>query len=354
MKAVRVNQYGGTEVLEYGDFPMPSVGDHDVLVRVLATTVSRYDIKFRKGEIKDIKTLPGRTPLHLPWQPGRDAVGIVESVGQSVKMFKPGDQVVGLTMPANPASPMTMRGLSNLSTGADLPGHAMFGGGAQFVSRPESYWLHLPANVKPEAAAAAMWAYTTSHRIMTSRLDAKVGDTVLVVGGTGGMGSATLDIAKAMGVRTIAVTRSQSKVDLLKSFGASETLVIPDEQIVEKIRALAGGMGVDGFVDFSASADMMRLGVDTIRPGGTLVISSHVETGPQLPIFAYDCVRLELNIKGVRGATLHDQMMVLKLLENGSIQPKIHAVMPLSEISKAHKLMENDSVTGRIVLDPWA
>src|ERR1700678_889928 len=127
MKAVRMIQHGSVDTLLYDDFPMPEVGEHDVLVRVLATTVSRWDIKYREGEMKGIG-LPGRKGFPLPMQPGRDAAGIVEAVGASVRTLKPGDRVVGLVHPANAMSPMTVRGLSNLSTDSDYPGHTMFGG----------------------------------------------------------------------------------------------------------------------------------------------------------------------------------------------------------------------------------
>jgi len=352
MKAVRIFRHGAVEELVYDDFPIPEVGEHDVLVRVLATTVSRWDIKFRIGEMKG--GLPGRKMFPLPMQPGRDTAGVVEAVGSSVKTFRPGDRVVGLVHPANPMSPMTVRGLTNLSTDIDYPGHTTFGGNAQFVSRPESYWLPLPENVSPTLAAAAMWSYATSHRILHERLQARVGDTVLVVGGSGGMGSATLDLARLMGVRTVAVTRSPSKSDFLRSLGASEVVVIPSDEVVAQVRAVGDTLGLDGAVDYSGDLKMLRLGVDVLRPGGTLVTVAGEGNPSPLPITAADCVRLELNIRGARASTLHDQRTVLSLLSQGAISPVIHAVMPLSEVRAAQTLLDSGNVAGRIVLDPWA
>ncbi|HXQ54023.1 MAG TPA: zinc-binding alcohol dehydrogenase family protein [Stellaceae bacterium] len=333
MKAVRLLAHGGPEALTYGDFPRPETGAGDVLVRVLATTVSRWDVKYRIGEAG------GGGLYKLPMQPGRDAAGIVEAVGSEVKAFKPGDRVVGLVHPVS-------------ATGESLyPGHVTFGGNAQFVARPEAQWLALPATVEPAEAAAAMWSYATAHRILLDRLQSRLGDRLFVVGGTGGMGSAILDLARAMGVTTVAVTRSARKIDFLKRLGAGATIVLPRE--TSAIRAEAAPRGCDGAVDCSGDPAMMRLCVDMLRRGGTFVpVASEGPPAP-LPVTVADCTRLELTIRGARASTIENQRAVLALLAERRIGPAIHAVMPLSELPVAHRLLEAGEVSGRIVLDPW-
>jgi putative oxidoreductase len=142
MKAVRLFEFGGPEKLLYGDYPMPDVGPTDVLVKVLATSVSRWDIKYRTGEVHEFYGkstghhggIQGRRVFPMPMQLGRDAAGEVVAVGTSVTTLVPGDRVFGMTNPENPLSLASIRGLGNLSGGVDLPGHTMFGGYAQFVS----------------------------------------------------------------------------------------------------------------------------------------------------------------------------------------------------------------------------
>ena len=138
MKAVRIFEHGDTSVLKYDDYPMPEAGPSDLVVRVLATSVSRWDVIYRQGIWRkgafDHKPNPGRRMFPLPMQLGRDAVGVVEAVGSAVTRFRPGDRVVCLPHPENPASPEAIRGLGNLSTGIDLPAHGTFGGNAQFVA----------------------------------------------------------------------------------------------------------------------------------------------------------------------------------------------------------------------------
>jgi NADPH:quinone reductase-like Zn-dependent oxidoreductase len=333
MKAVRLFAHGGTEALTYGDFPQPEIGPTDVLVRVLATTVSRWDVKYRIGDAG------GGQSLKLPMQPGRDAAGIVESVGAQVTAFKPGDRVVGLVHPVN-------------AKGESIyPGHVTFGGNAQFVARSENQWLALPAHVDPADAAAAMWSYATSHRVLLDRLGSRLGDTVFVVGGSGGMGSSILDLARAMGVRVIAYTRSAAKVDFLKKLGASE-VVVAQNDAAKAVRALAP-RGCDGAIDCSGDTAMMRLCVDVLRRGGTFVPIAAEGPPTHLPITVADCTRLELNIRGARASTYEDQRAVVALLAQRKIKPAIDAVMPLSELRRAHERLEAGEVSGRIVLDPW-
>jgi NADPH:quinone reductase-like Zn-dependent oxidoreductase len=303
MKAVRILEHGGLDRLEYGDFAEPVAGPGDVLVRVLATSVSRWDLKYRAGAWRDspLRGLPGRNP---PMQPGRDAVGVVEAVGSNVRAFVPGDRVAGLPHPANPMSPMTIRGLGNLSTQIDYPGHTMFGGNAQYVARPEAYWLPLPAGVDPAVAAAALWSYATSHRILAARIAATLGDTIFVSGGSGGMGSATLALARAMGVRVVTATRSADKVPFLRALGACEVVVMPGE-VAQKIRAATtGALGVDAAIDYTGDPEIQRLCVDVLRTGGTLVPVAGDLSTERFPITVQDCVRLEINLKGARGLNL--------------------------------------------------
>ena len=352
MKAVRLFEYGGPQVLRYGDYPQPEVGPRDVKVRVLASTISQLDVKYRKGAIAKTK-LPGRKAFPMPMQLGRDTAGVVEEVGSEVAEFRVGDRVVGLTSPANPMSPLTILGLGNLSSDVDLPGHTMFGSNAQYVARPVSYWLPLPENVGMVDAAAAMWAYGTSHRILLDRLKSRFGDTILIIDASGGMGSATLNLAHAMGLRTIVTSRTKDDVGFLRDRGASEVVVL-DKEAAKNVRKLGGGLGLDGAVDFSGDLAMIRLCIDVLRPGGSLAVMAGENTEGPIPVTVADCIGLELNLLGGRGSNISDQQAVLRLLAQGEIKPSIAAVMKLSEIARAHEMLEAGGVRGRIVLEPWS
>ncbi len=356
MMAVRIMEHGGVDVLKYGEYPKPQPADNELLVRVLATSLSSWDLSYRKGAWLNgsmVTPLAGRKMFPLPMQLGRDAVGVVEGAGKNVKRFKLGDKVVGLPHPENSDCYFAKRGLGNLSTNIDLPGHTLFGGHAQYVVREERYWENLPANVHPNDAAAAMWSYATSHRIVADRAEVRLGDTVLITGVTGGMGSAAAELAAATGARIIGLTRSEAKAETLRRAGVEPVILADDvSQSVARIRALTDGRGVDAAIEYTGKAPLLRLCVDSLRLGGTFVPGTADWTTDPMPISALDMIRLELNIRGIRGSRLNDQRIVLQLLAEGRIEPKIHAVMPLSQIAKAHALLESGEVEGRIVLDP--
>ena len=162
-----------------------------------------------------------------------------------------------------------------------------------------------------------------------------------------------------MGVRAIALTRSQNKVDYVKARGAHHAVVVdPDEpesisEAQSEIRQLSGGQGADGAIEFSGDRRLLRLCIDAVRLGGTVVPVGADWTGTPVPLTDQDLTRLELNVKGIRGSRVHDQRAVLELLRHGAITPEIFRILPLSKVRDAHELVEAGKATGRIVLDPW-
>ena len=360
MKAVRLFEFGGPDKLRYGDHPMPEVGPADVLVKVLATSVSRWDIKYRTGEVHEFYGkstghhggIHGRRAFPMPMQLGRDVAGEVAAVGASVTTLTPGDRVLGMTNPENTLSLASIRGLGNLSGGIDLPGHTMFGGYAQFVSRPESYWIKVRGDLDLDQGAAAMWPCATAHRIITNRLDVRMNDNVLITGAAGGMGTATIALAKLAGATVIATTRHPGKAASLERWGADMVVDSGGDDAVKAIRAATGGEGVDAAVEYTGASELMRLCIDALRLGGTFCpVGGELR---EIPLRVVDMVSKELNVHGIRGATRNDQRVVAELLEKGRIRMPIHAVLPLAKAAEAHAMLEHsEDVVGRIVLHPW-
>jgi NADPH:quinone reductase-like Zn-dependent oxidoreductase len=208
--AVRLFEYGGPEKLIYGEYDLPPLGERDVLVKNFAGSVSRWDVKYRAGDLARYQ-LPGRAPFPLPQQLGREAAGEVVAVGSAVKKFRPGDRVIGVTHPEDPDGVETARGLGNLSRNLAIPGHQAFGSYAQYLVRDERMWLPLPDGIDYEQAGVALWPFSSSHRVVHDRLRVRLGDTVLIAGASGGMGQATLQLCKLAGARVIAATRHAGK-----------------------------------------------------------------------------------------------------------------------------------------------
>jgi putative oxidoreductase len=351
--AVRLFEYGGPDKLVHGQYDLPPLGERDVLVKNQAASVSRWDIKYRSGDLSRYQ-LPGRAAFPLPQQLGREAAGEVAAVGAAVQRWKPGDRVIGVTHPEDPDSTETARGLGNLSRNLAIPGHQAFGSYAQYLVRDERMWLPLPDGVGWEQAGVTLWPFSSSHRVVADRLRVKLGDTVLITGASGGMGQATLQLCRLAGARTIATTRHAGKAATLRELGADAVVVTADaERARAEVLALTGGEGVDHAVDYTGSPELLRLLIGVMRLGGSIVVSSEQGHEP-LPFTAADLIRLELNLLGIRGARMNDMLTVLKLLGEGRIATRIAARFPLAKIGEAHELLANaPDLVGRIVVLPW-
>ena len=353
--AVRVFEHGGPETLVYGEYELDDLGPRDVLVKVLVASVSGWDIKYRAG-LPRVYALPGRSPFPLPQQLGREAAGTVAAVGQEVSQFKIGDRVMAVTHPENPYSRETARGLGNLSTGIAIPGHQAPGSYAQYVVRDQTLWLPVPEGVELEQAALTLWPFSTAHRVVADRLGVRLGDTVIVAGASGGMGLATVALARLMGARTIAVTRSATKAAALRDTYVDEVVVVSDHEAASaELLELTDGYGAEHAVDYTGDPDVLRLLVGGLALGGRLLVAAGEQASQSLPIGIRQFVSLELTVLGIRGARANDTRVARDLLAAGRIHTPVAAKFALREIAQAHVWFEeNRDVIGRIVLDPWA
>ncbi len=229
MKAVRLFEFGGPDKLVYGDHPLPEVGPGDVLVKVLATSVSRWDVKYRTGEVHEFYGkatghhggIQGRRAFPMPMQLGRDVGGEVAAVGDR------GARSQG-------RRPRRRPGASGKSALARRHARAR-----QSVDRRRSARPHHVRRLCAVRRAAgettgsrcrrssisirrrpSMWACATAHHVLAARLNARLNDTVLVTGAAGGMGTATMRLAKLAGCTVIATTRYPRKAEALKRCGA--------------------------------------------------------------------------------------------------------------------------------------
>ena len=352
--AVRLFEYGGPDKLIYDEYDLPPLGPRDVLVKNFAGSVSRWDVKYRAGDLARYR-LPGRAAFPLPQQLGREAAGEVVAIGSAVTRFKAGDRVVGVTHPEDPDAVETARGLGNLSRNLAIPGHQAFGSYAQYLVRDERMWLLLPNGVDYEQAGVALWPFSSSHRVARDRLEVQLGNTVLIAGASGGMGQATMQLCRLAGARVIATTRHAAKAATLRELGADAAIVTVDaDRARADVMALTDGEGVDHAVDYTGSPELLRFLGSVMRLGGRLVVSSEQGREP-MPFTAADMIRLELNLLGIRGARVIDMLTVLKLLEEGRIKTHIAARFPLARVGEAHTLLETSSdLVGRIVVLPWA
>ena len=346
MMAVRLFEYGDPSVLQYVEVPVPDIEPDEVLVKVRATSVTRWDLRYRQGLLTPP---PGRAPLPLPFQLGREVAGEVEAAGAQVRDFRPGDRVVAMTCPACGRCEYCQSGLDNLCTDIGLPGHQRFGGYAQYVSRKQTELLHAPASVVFEKLACLLWSYSTVWHMAVDRGRLQVGQQVLITAASGGMGTAAIQIARLAGAGSIfAVTGSANKVVPLLQLGATHCLNHRDEDLPARIMALTQGRGVDLALE-NVGGEMLPLCMQCLRMDGTLV-SAGQHGGRFCTVDVELLYRRHLNILGTRGATRREQRRVLSLAGEGRLDPVISHVLPLAQAAEAHRILERQEQLGKIVL----
>jgi NADPH:quinone reductase-like Zn-dependent oxidoreductase len=348
MTAVRLYEHGGPDVLTVQEVPVPVPGPGDVLVRVRATSVNWWDVGYRRGTVA---APPGRPPLALPFQLGREGAGEVAALGAGVDAFAVGDRVVLMTCPACGRCWQCRSGADNLCVDTELPGHTRYGAYAEYVLAPASGLLRAPANVEFEKLACLLWSYGTVLHMVDARARVRPGDAVLVTGASGGMGTACLQLAKLAGAEPVlALTGSPDKADQLRQAGADLVLDYRAPTVVEQIRAETGGRGVDVVLD-NVGGPMVDLAVNAARLGGRVVLAA-IMGGKVVELAINRIFGKHLDLLGTRAATRQEQERVLELAARGRIDPVIGARFALRDAAAAHAAQERGGHTGKIVLTP--
>src|SRR5215211_9441373 len=307
-------QFGGSYLFEEQEVERPRPGAGEVLVRVVAAGANPVDAKFRAAG--------DSIGLEAPIVLGADISGVVDEVEVGVTDLEPGDEVYYTPEVFGPGS-----------NGAYAEYHAVK---ADIVAKK-------PASLSHEEAAAVPLAGGTAYEAIVRRLAVRVGETVLIHGGAGGVGSFAVQIAKASGARVLASAGSHNQ-DTLKELGVDVATDYTSEDIFEAALDDTGGEGVDAVLD-TAGGDLIAKSVQATRPFGRLasIVSLQGDLTP-----AY---RLNQTIYGVfltRERRRLDELT--RLIERGQVRPLVDEVLPLNEVAKAHERLESGHGGGKVVL----
>lgn len=247
MKAVVIKDFGGVDKLDLvEDFPMPEVGDNDVLIELKARSLNRIEVVVRNG-------YPG-IPVELPHIPGPDGAGVVKEVGSNVKDFKPGDRVVVYPVVIEAEDEFTQRGDAFLSPQWKYVGLQKKGTYAEYVSLPYNSVAKIPDSIPFAEASTLPTAGLTAYHGIKNVAELKAGQTLVIWGATGGVGTFGIQIAKLLGANVIAITSKENKVDKLKELGADHVINSSSEDVLEKVKEITDGRGVDVVLDYVGPA----------------------------------------------------------------------------------------------------
>ncbi len=303
MKAVVVNQYGGSEVLKYQDAPRPEPKDDEILVRVMAAGVNPVDSYVRQGRFGK-----GNLPMII----GSDIAGVVEKTGATAKKFKPGDAVYCYLS--------VMRG----------------GGYAEFAIARESETALKPKNIDFITAAAVPLAGTTAWQALIDSGKIEKGQTVLIHGGSGGVGSFAIPIAKARGTKVIATASSEHQ-PTLKQLGVDHAIDYTTTKFEDVVK------DVDLVLN-CVRADALARSYGVVKKGGTIVSITDEPDQTECAKRGITCSRMGAN----PDAKVLEELT--KLIEAGKMRPVVSQTLPLAEASKAHQQIETRHTLGKIVL----
>jgi NADPH2:quinone reductase len=342
MQAVTFAAHGDRGVIEYGSHPVPAVGRDEVLVDVRAGALNHLDVWTREG-------LPG-VDLDMPHVPGSDAAGVVVDAGADVSRFEQGDRVAVLAGVTDGGDEFSRHGDPTLAPDYRVLGEHLPGVHAEYAAVPERNLVHVPAGVDWTVAGSAPLVFGTAWRMLVTRADVRPGESVLVLGASGGVGHAAVQIAAYAGAEVFATASTEAKLEHAADCGADHLIDYEATPFHRRVRELTDGRGVDVVVDHVGPATWER-SLKSLRRGGRLVTCG-ATTGPVAETNVNRVFWNQLEIVGSTMATPGEFDDVLDLVWAGALTPHVREVLPMSRTARGHELLENREGFGKVVVIP--
>jgi len=342
MKAAFIREHGGPEVLEVGDLPDPVAGPGQVVVEVGAVALNHLDLWVRRG-------LPG-LDLEMPHIGGSDVAGTVAEVGRGVEGWSGGERVV-----VNPARwcgrcEWCVRGEHSLCERFHIMGEHIDGGAADRVAVPAESLYPLPDDVAFEDAAAVPLVFQTAWRALIGRGGVRPGGTVLVTGGSGGVSTAAIQIARLAGARVLAVTSGPENVERVRELGADVAIDRLEEDFSTAAWEATDRRGVDVVLDGVGEAVWEGCVRALARDGRLVTYGATTGAGGRIDIRRV--FWKQVSVVGTTMASRSEFERVMNLVFSGRLRPVVDVAWPLERIADAHARLEAGEGFGKVVLVP--
>lgn len=335
MKAIRIHEPGDITVLKYEEVNIPEPGVGQVRVRLRAAGVNHRDIWVRRGNFGGFSE---------PMIPGSDGAGEIDAIGAGVSRWTVGQKVV--------INPGMSCGICVACASGDTPACRSFkifdGTYAEYAVLPEENLVAMPGGLTFSEAASIAVPFVTAEDFLV-RSGALPGQTMLLWGATGGLGLATLQLARFRGLRVVAVTRSQGRSDELRQFGADEVLVYSaGDDLSDAVMSLSQGRGLDIVVD-SLGRETFQQSLSSVARGG-VIVSVGSTTGGQVSMDVGRLFRHRVTLLGAFMGSASILPRLMPLFSRGVLVPVIDNSFPLEQADQAHEQMENQGVFGKLIL----
>ncbi len=340
MKAVRLHEFGGPEVLRYEDVADPQPRKDQVLIRVKACALNHLDIWVRKG-------LPG---VALPHILGSDIAGEIVGVGEYITDFKPGQRVLLAPMHFCNHCAKCVAGLQNQCREFTVLGNGVDGGNCELIAVPAVNVIPIPDSLDFNRAASVPLVFLTAWHMLVGRAGIRLGQTVLVLGAGSGVGIAAIQIAKLFHARVITTAGDETKLEKARTLGADYGINHYQQKISQEVRKITNKEGVDIVVEHVGAATWDE-SMKSLKPGGTIVTCG-ATTGHEAAFDLRFLFSRQLNLLGSYMGTMGELYDVLSHVFAGRLKPVVDRVFPLQDARAAHEYMEASQMFGKVVLAP--
>jgi len=337
MKAVVIREFGGPEVMRLEEVPTPVPGPGEVVIRVHAVSVNRtLDLVVRSGKYA--------VPVTLPHVLGVDPSGVVSAVGPGVAARKVGDRVVTLQF-LRPPTPTSLPAIIGV--------HG-WGGYAEFVKVPAETTLRIPAGVDFPAATVVARHAPTAFSMLRDDAKLKAGEWILVMGAAGGLGAAGIQVAKYTGAKVIAAAGTDARVKAAVGLGADAGVNYRAQDLTEEVKRITDGAGVNVVFENIGDPDLFPKAFAALARGGRLITAGG-HGGGTVPLDVKRLYLFQNTIIGTFGKVLaSDVELGLKTAAEGRWRVLIDRVLPLADAAKAHRLVDERSGIGKVILQATA
>jgi NADPH:quinone reductase-like Zn-dependent oxidoreductase len=339
MKAVRIHEFGGPEVLKYEDVPQPELRKDQVLVQVKACALNHLDLWIRKG-------IPG---IKLPLILGSDVSGVIAAVGEYIPDLKEGQRVLLSPMSACYHCEFCLRGEHSFCSQFTVRGQRINGGDCEYVAAPRVEVIPIPDSLTYDEAASVPLVFLTAWHMLVTRARIHHGQTVLVMGAGSGVGSAAIQICKLLGCTVITTAGSERKLDLARDLGADYTIDHYKQKISEEVKKIVKS-GVDVVFEHTGEKTWPE-SLRSMRVGGTLVTCG-ATTGPEGKLDLRVLFTRQLTFMGSFMGNMGDLNEALKYVFDGKLKPVVDRSFPLCDAARAHEYLENGEQFGKVILNP--
>lgn len=340
MKAVRIHQHGGIDVLKYEDISISEITENQCLVKIEAAALNHLDIWVRKGF----------SGIPLPMIMGSDGAGIVEKVGTNISDISIDDRVLIQPLTYCGTCRWCKQNKENYCEKWGIFGENQDGTQCEYMAIDADHLHIIPSGMSFEEAAAFPLVAETAYAMLIDRANIQKGETVFVWGASSGVGSMAIQIAKAMGCKVLTTVGNVKKRDFAEKLGADLIVNYKDDDIIKIVKEFTGRQGVDVVVEH-VGTKTWETSLRILGRGGRIVTCG-ATTGSEAK---FDIRHLFYNQQSILGSTMGNVKSLesaLKMYKNGDIKPIVDKCFKMSEIRKAHEYLENGNQMGKVIVIP--